>query len=303
MAVRDRLGVPEVKTVLAVIGGSGIYAMPGLVGLERLDVVTPYGSPSSAVVRGRWGDTIVLFMARHGDKHQIAPHEINYRANIAALKIVGATHLVSLSAVGSMRESIHPSDVVVVSDYVDMTRRRISTFFEAGIVAHVSMTPPYCPLLAEAAAQASQTVGANVHPRGTYICIDGPQFSTRAESHLYRSWNVDVIGMTAMPEAKLAREAELPYSTVAFVTDYDCWNESEASVSVDVVLSTLKKNAELAPRIIRALVDNLPDPTMSPASSALRNAIITDQKDCDHEVIERLKWLIGVQSPNREGQA
>ncbi len=289
------------NSVLAVIGGSGIYAMPGLTGLQRLDVVTPYGLPSSAVVRGRWGDTIVLFMARHGDQHQIAPHEINYRANIAALKIAGATHLVSLSAVGSMRESIRPSEVVVVSDYVNMTRRRISTFFEAGIVAHVSMTPPRCPLLAEAVARASEAAGATVHPRGTYVCIDGPQFSTRAESHLYRSWNVDVIGMTAMPEAKLAREAELPYSTVAFVTDYDCWNESEANVSVDIVLSTLKRNAELAPRIMRALADNLPDPTMSPAFGALRNAIVTDRKSCNGEVIERLKWLMGVEPPNREG--
>jgi 5'-methylthioadenosine phosphorylase len=287
--------------VLAIIGGSGIDSMPGLTGRESLDIVTPYGSPSSAVIRGYWGTETLLFLARHGDKHQIAPHRINYRANIAALKMAGATHVVSLSAVGSMRESIHPSDVVVVGDYVDLTRRRDTTFFDSGIVAHVSMTPPICPQLAESVMCAAQAVGANVHSRGTYVCIDGPQFSTRAESHLYRSWNVDVIGMTAMPEAKLAREAELPYATIGFVTDYDCWNESEASVSVEVVLTTLKRNAELAPKIVRALVSDLPSPAASPAFGALKSAIITDLGQCEPAAIARLDWLIGKRSSASEG--
>ena len=290
------------NSILAVIGGSGIYAMPGLTNLQQLDITTPYGSPSAAVVQGRLGDQTLLFMARHGSQHQFAPHEVNYRANIAALKIAGATHLLSVSAVGSMRESICPGDVVVISDYIDLTRRRTNTFFETGIVAHMSMAPPHCPLLAEAVVRAARSAGARVHPQGTYICIDGPQFSTRAESHLYQTWDVDVIGMTAMPEAKLAREAELPYATAAFVTDYDCWNESEAGVSVDVVLATLKRNAELAPRLILALLTNLPNPAMSPAFGALRNAIITDRSQCDRDVIERLSWLLGDESQHREGQ-
>ena len=288
--------------ILAIMGGSGVYAMPDLMDREVLDIDTPYGKPSTEVIRGRWGDATLLFLARHGQGHQIAPHAINYRANICALKMAGATHVVSLSAVGSMRESICPSDVVVVSDFIDLTRKRIGTFFDSGTVAHVPMAPSVCPELAKAVAQAAQTVGANVHSRGIYVCIEGPQFSTRAESHLFRSWNVDVIGMTAMPEAKLAREAELPYSTLAFVTDYDCWNESEAGVSADLVLTTLGKNAELAPRIVLALAANLPDAERSPAFGVLKNSIITDRSQTDPMEMARLKWLLGAEPIVREGQ-
>ena len=284
--------------VLAVIGGSGFYAIPGLSGLETVSIDTPYGTPSSAIQRGRSGDTTVLFLARHGEHHQIAPHAINYRANVCALKMAGATHIVSLSAVGSMRESIRPADVVVVSDFIDLTRRRISSFFEAGIVAHVAMAHPICPNLAKAVCRAAAVAGARVHSTGTYLCIEGPQFSTRAESNLYRSWNIDVIGMTAMPEAKLAREAELPYATVAFVTDYDCWNDTEEEVSVDVVVSTLKKNAELALRIVTELMANIPSAEASPALGALKNAIITDPLHRDSEHTDRLGWLLGADQPH-----
>ncbi len=280
-------------TVLAVIGGSGFYAIPGLNNLEVLSIETPYGLPSSEVLKGQLGNATVLFLARHGKHHEIAPHSINYRANVCALKMAGATHLISLSAVGSMRDSVRPSDVVVVSDFIDLTRKRLSSFFDAGVVAHVAMAPPICPDLARAVSLAATGAGARVHPQGTYVCIEGPQFSTRAESLLYRSWNVDVVGMTAMPEAKLAREAELPYSTIAFVTDYDCWNEAEAKVSVEVVLATLRQNADLAPKIIRELIDKIPNPEFSPAHDALKNAVITDPSHRDAESRARLAWLLG----------
>ena len=287
--------------VLAVIGGSGFYAIPGLTNLEMLRLETPYGAPSSEILKGQLGTASVLFLARHGKHHEIAPHAINYRANVCALKMAGATHLISLSAVGSMRESIRPSEVVVVSDFIDLTRRRVTTFFDAGVVAHVAMAPPICPDLAHAVALAATSAGAVVHVRGTYVCIEGPQFSTRAESLLYRSWNVDVIGMTAMPEAKLAREAELPYSTIAFVTDYDCWNETEANVSVEVVMATLKQNADLAPQIVKELIDKIPSPESGPAHNALKNAVITDPSHRGPEYSDRLAWLMGTTSPHTEG--
>jgi len=289
-------------SVLAVIGGSGVYSLPGLTDIESLTVETPFGAPSSSITRGRLGATSLLFLARHGTRHEIAPHQINFRANICALKMAGATHLVSLSAVGSMRESIHPGDVVIVKDFIDFTRRRISTFFDEDVVAHVAMAPAVCPELATAATEAVRFAGGRVHDSATYICIEGPQFSTRAESLLYRSWGVDVIGMTGMPEAKLAREAELPYSMIAFATDYDCWHESEEAVSVDVVLSTLKKNSELAPKIIRALANLLPKPETSPAFGALKNAILTSTGGSDAPGWGKLNWLIDAKSIASEGK-
>src|SRR5690349_16636886 len=209
------------KRVLGVIGGSGLYEMGGLTDIEEMDVETPFGAPTDRIVRGRLGDVELLFLPRHGRGHRHPPHLINYRANVCAMKRLGATHLVSLSAVGSMKETIEPGHVVVVDQYLDMTKRRTSTFFDEGIVAHVAFADPVCPALASAAAIAARRAGAVAHEGGTYVCIEGPQFSTRAESHLYRSFGVSVIGMTAMPEAKLAREAELPYATVAFATDFD----------------------------------------------------------------------------------
>ncbi len=280
-------------STLAVIGGSGFSSLPGLTRLETLAIETPFGLPSSGISCGWLGETRLLFIARHGEHHRIPPHAINFRANICALKMAGATHVLSLSAVGSMREEMRPGDVVVVRDYLDFTRRRVSTFFDSGIVAHVSMAVPVCPLLADATFRAAESAGARVHASGTYVCIEGPQFSTRAESHLFRSWGVDVIGMTAMPEAKLAREAELPYATAAFVTDYDCWKDSEAAVSAEQVVTTLRANAALAPRIIAALVGQLPEPTASPAFRALANAILTDESHRDPRALQNLQWLLG----------
>ncbi|HWO08531.1 MAG TPA: S-methyl-5'-thioadenosine phosphorylase, partial [Polyangiaceae bacterium] len=265
-------------------------------GLSRVSseaVDTPYGAPSAEIVRGWLGDTGLLFLPRHGKHHALPPHQINYRANICALKKLGATHLVSLSAVGSMREEIAPGHVVVVDQFIDLTKRRVSTFFEDGVVGHVAFADPVCPRLAAALAEASRAEGAQVHLGGTYVCMEGPQFSTRAESRLYRQWGVSVIGMTAMPEAKLAREAELPYATLALATDYDCWHESEEDVSVDAILEVLKQNADLARRTVARLARALPDPAESPAQGATRTAILTARGAIAAEVRERLAWLLG----------
>ncbi|HEX4339800.1 MAG TPA: S-methyl-5'-thioadenosine phosphorylase [Polyangiaceae bacterium] len=286
------------ESVLGVIGGSGLYDIEGLEGVRERAVETPYGAPSDPIVEGRLGDAKVLFLPRHGRGHVHPPHLVNYRANICALKKLGATHLVSISAVGSMREHIEPGHVVVVDQFIDLTKRRISTFFDEGLVAHVGFSDPVCPLLASAALEAAKRAGATVHAGGTYVCMEGPQFSTRAESNLYRSWGVDVIGMTAMPEAKLAREAELPYATVALATDYDCWHSTEEVVTVDAVIAVLKKNVALAKRLVRELLGSLPDPATSPATGALASAVITDPSRIDPEARARLDWLIP-SNPNR----
>ncbi len=278
--------------VLAVIGGSGLYALPELKNVESVELSTPYGSPSGPIMRGRLDDTAMLFLPRHGVGHRIPPSSINYRANICAMKMLGATHMLSVSAVGSMKEDIHPGDLVFVDQFIDLTKRRHSTFFDEGMAAHVTFSDPICPLMAEAAASAAQTTGATVHRGGTYVCIEGPQFSTRAESLLYRSWGVSVIGMTNMPEAKLAREAELPFATLALSTDYDCWHQNEDAVSVEAVVATLNKNVEFARRTIVALASRLPDPDKSPASRALENALITSKNAIGLDVKERLGWLV-----------
>lgn len=278
--------------VLGVIGGSGLYEMVGLSEVEELEIDTPFGAPSDRIVRGKLGDVDLLFLPRHGRGHRFPPHLVNYRANVCAMKRLGATHLVSLSAVGSMRENIEPGHVVVVDQYIDLTRQRQNTYFDQGVVAHVAFADPVCPDLAGAAALAARHAGAVVHEGGSYVCIEGPQFSTRAESHLFRSWGASVIGMTAMPEAKLAREAELPYATIAFATDYDAWHETVEAVSVEAVLTILRRNADLAKRIVMELSGLLPDPQSSPATHALRNAIITDRKAITSEAAERLGWLV-----------
>jgi len=277
---------------LAVIGGSGLYALSGLAASEEIAVDTPYGAPSDKIVRGRLGSTTMLFMPRHGRGHKVPPSAINYRANVCALKKLGATHLVSVSAVGSMKESIRPGQLVIVDQFIDLTKRRVGTFFDEGIAAHVSMADPVCPLLAAATAAAGEKAGAQVHRGGTYVCIEGPQFSTRAESHLYRSWGVSVIGMTNMPEAKLAREAELPYATIAVATDYDCWHETNEDVNVDAILAILRQSLETTQRLLLELAPALPDPTKSPAHRALATALLTDRSQISSAKREELAWLL-----------
>ena len=275
---------------LAVLGGSGLYEMDGLTDVSELALDTAFGAPSDKIVRGKLGETTLLFLPRHGRGHRVPPHAINYRANIAALKLAGATHLVSVSAVGSMKEEIAPGHLVCVDQFIDLTKRRASTFFDDA-AAHVSFSDPVCKDLREALAQASSRAGATVHSGGTYVCIEGPQFSTRAESLVYRSWGVSVIGMTAMPEAKLAREAELPYATLALATDYDCWHESAEPVTVEAVVATMKTNVITAKRAIAELARALPDPTKSPAATALSGAVMSHDQGITAEARAKLSWL------------
>ncbi len=277
---------------LGIIGGSGLYELSGLASSERVSVETPYGAASDDVVRGRLGDTVLLFLPRHGRGHRLSPSSINYRANVCALKKLGATHLVSVSAVGSMKEEIRPGDLVIVDQFIDLTKSRASSFFDGGIAAHVAMADPVCPAMADATWRAAEKVGARAHRGGTYVCIEGPQFSTRAESRIYRSWGVSVIGMTNMPEAKLAREAELPYATIAVATDYDCWHESEEDVSVEAILAVLRSSLETTKKLIVELASSLPDPRKSPAHRALQHAVLTERALIPETKRAELDWLL-----------
>lgn len=259
---------------LAVIGGSGLYQMPGLTDVDEVRVETPWGDPSDAVIRGRLGGTALLFLPRHGRGHRVSPSNINYRANLWALKKLGATHVLSVSAVGSLREEIVPGHLVVVDQFIDRTRQRASTFFDEGVVAHVSVADPVCPVLAGAVAARARGIGATVHEGGTYVCIEGPRFSTRAESHAWRAWNAAVVGMTNVPEAFLARECELPYATLALATDYDCWRAHD-EVDVSSILAVIRDNVSRAQAVVRALAEDMPDVSASPAHGALRHAVMT----------------------------
>jgi 5'-methylthioadenosine phosphorylase len=268
------------EQVVGVIGGSGLYDLPGLEGTEWIPVETPFGEPSDQVLSGTLRDgerrVRLLFLPRHGRGHRRSPSEINYRANLYALKKLGAQAVVSFSAVGSMREEIAPGHLVIVDQFFDRTRGRPSTFFTDGVVAHVSFADPVCPALGRILFETAQGIGAAVHRGGTYLVMEGPAFSTRAESRIYRSWGVDVIGMTNLPEAKLAREAELCYATVALATDYDCWHESEEDVSVEAVLKTLAQNTATARELLRKVVFRIPEARDCGCGHALAHAIMTD---------------------------
>jgi 5'-methylthioadenosine phosphorylase len=293
---RNREGASVIKHHIGVLGGSGLYELSGLKDVREQLVGTPYGDPSDAIVMGTLGETRFYFLPRHGRGHRFAPHRLNYRANIYALKALGAQQLVSISAVGSLQDHLHPGDLVVVDQFIDRTRGRISTFFDEEVVAHVSMALPTDPVLALRLGDAAEQEGATVHRAGTYLCMEGPQFSTRAESLLHRAMKADVIGMTNLPEAKLAREAELPYASLCFVTDYDAWHDSEEAVTVDAVLAVLRKNVTLARRILER-VKEWPNPKESPASSALAHAIITDPKYVSSTTRERLGPLVAKYLP------
>ena len=281
------------ERVLGVIGGSGLYDLPALTERKEHRVSTTFGAPSDAVLEGRLGSTRYLFLPRHGRGHRLAPHEINYRANILALKELGAEQILSVSAVGSLREDLPPGDVVVIDQFIDRTRMRPSTFFEGiGVAAHVSFADPIDHALADALEAAAREAGGNVHRGGTYLCIEGPQFSTRAESRLYQSWGASVIGMTNLPEARLAREAQLPYATLALVTDYDAWRAEEEGVSVADVIAVLNRNVDVARRALVAIGSRLPDPASSPASHALEHAVMTTPGAITAEARVKLSCLL-----------
>lgn len=280
------------RATIGVIGGSGLYNIEGLKAVRELRVRTPFGAPSDAIIVGTLEGVRVAFLSRHGRGHLLNPSGINYRANIYALKSLGVSRVISISAVGSMKESIKPGDILIPDQFIDLTKRRASTYFEQGVVAHVAFGDPICGDLAQTLQSAGEQVGATVHRNGTYLCMEGPQFSTKAESRLYRQWGVDVIGMTNMPEAKLAREAELCYATVALATDYDCWHETEEAVTVDAVLATLHRNVALAKQILRTVMPVLATPVDCPCHRALDNAVLTAPNRIPAAVRKKLALLM-----------
>lgn len=279
---------------IGIIGGSGLYALDALENAKWEDVETPWGAPSDQLLTGNVGEIECVFLPRHGRGHRIGPSHLNFRANIDALKRLGVTDLLSISAVGSLREDMAPGDFVIPDQFIDRTVAREPSFFGEGLVAHVSMADPVCPRLSAFAASAAENAGAAVHRGGTYLAVEGPQFSTRAESHLFRQWGADIIGMTAMPEARLAREAELPYALVGMVTDYDCWRENEAPVEVEAVIAQLGANAAMARATVEHFLANLPSKREpSPLDNVLDFAIITDPAQCDPALMARLDAVAG----------
>ena len=282
---------------VGVIGGSGLYAIEGLTDREELQISTPFGSPSDAVIVGRLDDVPIAFLPRHGRGHRLSPSEVPARANIYALKSLGVEWVVSVSAVGSLRQDYAPLDLVVPDQLFDRTKSRPNSFFEGGLVAHVAFADPFCPHLSQLLWQSMSSLGqVTGHLGGTYVCIEGPLFSTNAESQAYRKLGFDLVGMTALPEAKLAREAELHYATIACVTDYDVWHETNQAVTVEMVVANLQHNVENAKRIIRAVITRLPGPgtpLLCGCDHALRNAIMTDQALIEESLRERYRLLIG----------
>jgi 5'-methylthioadenosine phosphorylase len=287
-------------TTIGIIGGTGLYDLDGLESVRQVNVDTPFGSPSDALVTGTLDGLQLVFVPRHGRGHRLTPSEVPYRANIFALKSLGAEWVISVSAVGSLDEGIHPGDVVTPDQLIDRTRGRPSTFFGDGIVAHVAFGDPICKPLSQHLHAATRACDLTCHAGGTYVCMEGPAFSTRAESNLYRSWGASVIGMTALPEAKLAREAEMHYATIALVTDYDCWHQDAADVDVDAVLEVLKKNAENVRRILKEALPGIPglEPgeAETPAcgcADALQMAIVTDAEMVPAERKQELAAIVG----------
>src|SRR3990172_7222708 len=279
--------------VIGVIGGSGLYEMEGLGNVKEVKVKTPFGPPSDAYITGNLGAVKMVFLPRHGRVHRFTPSEINYRANIYGMKKLGVEWLISVSAVGSMKEEIAPGHIVIVDQFFDRTSKRAGTFFGGGIVGHVEFGEPVCPDLSGVLYDAAKKAGVTAHKGGTYICIEGPQFSTKAESSIYRKWGVDVIGMTNIPEAKLAREAEICYATVALSTDYDCWHSTEEPVTVEMILSTLKKNVSAAKEIIRNAAKAASGARACKCSAALEHAVVTDAEKIPKKTKKDLSLLLG----------
>ncbi len=278
---------------IGIIGGSGLYSMPGLTGVKEVRLKTPFGAPSDAYVLGALEGRRVAFLARHGRGHRILPTELNFRANIHGFKQLGVERIVSISAVGSLKEEHKPLEFVIPDQFFDRTRHRVDTFFGNGVVAHIAFADPICPELAKVVSEACQKAGVTAKRGGIYLCMEGPQFSTKAESNVYRSWGMDVIGMTNLQEAKLAREAELCYVTIAMVTDYDCWHPHHDSVTVDQIVSVLLKNAENAARVVRGTVAAMPASRSCKCGSALAHAILTDPKKISAATRKKLKLILG----------
>ena len=277
---------------IGIIGGSGLYDMAELTDREERHVSTPFGDPSSAYVLGTLRGKRVAFLARHGVGHRVMPSELNFRANIYGFKTLAVEYILSASAVGSLKEAYKPLDLVIPDQFVDRTRGRVSTFFGHGLVAHVGFAHPFCSILSDVAFRAAQAASATVHKGGTYVCMEGPQFSTLAESQLYRSWGMDIVGMTNLQEAKLAREAEMCYTTIALVTDYDCWHPDHDQVTVEMIIANLTQNAKMAQAVIADAVGRLPFERTCECATALKHAIITRRDAVPSETLRNLAPLV-----------
>jgi 5'-methylthioadenosine phosphorylase len=281
------------KVAIGIIGGSGLYDMAELTDRSEISVATPFGAPSDKLILGTLSGKRVAFLSRHGRGHKYMPSELNFRANIYALKSIGVERILSVSAVGSLKEEIAPLDIVLPDQFFDRTRGRISTFFGSGLVAHIAFGDPICPDLISLVHRAARNIGVNARMGGTYLCMEGPAFSTKAESNLYRGWGMDIIGMTNLQEAKLAREAEICYVTIALVTDYDCWHESHETVSADMILENLRKNSRTAQAILAQAVAEMRLERKCSCGEALKYALITDKSLVDQETRDRLKCIAG----------
>jgi 5'-methylthioadenosine phosphorylase len=285
------------KIKIGIIGGTGLYEMAELTDRSEIEVETPFGAPSDRLILGTLSGQKVAFLSRHGRGHRVMPSELNFRANIYAMKLLGVERILSVSAVGSLKKEIAPLDIVLPDQFVDRTRGRRSTFFGDGLVAHISFADPICPDLMEQVYQAASRAGIAAKKGGTYVCMEGPAFSTKAESNIYRSWGMDVIGMTNLQEAKLAREAEICYVTIALVTDYDCWYESHETVSADMIVANLQKNCQAAQSIIAQTVRNLRYERTCQCGEALKYALITDKALVPETTKSRLQCIVGKYLP------
>lgn len=281
------------RAEIGIIGGSGLYSMPGFEAHAEVKLETPFGSPSDPYIVGKLEGREVAFLARHGRGHRISPSELNFRANIYGMKMLGVDRILSLSAVGSLKEEHKPLEFVIPDQFFDRTRGRISTFFSNGVVAHIGFSDPVCPQVGPLVHASAGELSITSKLGGTYLCMEGPAFSTRAESNVYRSWGMDVIGMTNLQEAKLAREAEICYTTIAMVTDYDCWHEEHDAVSVEQIIEVLQKNAANASKLVRHLVSRLPKERSCKCGSALKHALITDRAAIPHSIKRELRLLLG----------
>ena len=279
---------------IGIIGGSGLYDIDGITRIEKIRIETPFGNPSDEFISGNLEGKEIVFLPRHGRGHKILPSELNYRANIYAMKKLGVERIISVSAVGSLKEEVKPQDFVLADQFVDRTNQaRKTTFFGQGVVAHIGFAEPVCPVLSETLFEAAKGLGLTIHPKGTYLNMEGPAFSTRAESELYKSWGMDVIGMTNMPEARLAREAEICYVSLAMVTDYDCWYAKEETVSVDLIIQNMRKNIQNARKLIKSAITRIPQKRDCLCAQALKDAIITQVKEIPGEVRKNLDIIIG----------
>jgi 5'-methylthioadenosine phosphorylase len=291
--------MPQAK--IGVIGGTGLYDIEGLTDIEEVDITTPFGKPSDSITIGELEGREIAFLPRHGKGHRISPTEIPVRANIYALKSLGVEHIIAINSAGSFKKEIQPGDLVIPDQLIDRTRSRVNSFFSEGIVAHIPFAEPFCPVLSQILYQAAREIGASVHQGGTFVVMEGPAFSTRAESRLYRSWGADIIGMTALPEAKLAREAEICYASIACVTDYDSWWEPGQPVTADVILKTLHKNIDAAKQVIKLAITRIPEERDCGCATALNMAIVTAREFMPAEQREKLDLLVGRYLSRRGG--